>query len=239
MQHYCHRCGGELSPGDELTSFCPHCGSPQLYLPEYDRPNAAAEQDSTGAPPPPPPQMVDWKMAIRCAVVVAGIAAVLTVLAMGLPRIPLLGTIGTFWTLTGAMTAVAFYQRRRPLAKMDARVGARIGFTTGLTLVACITIAVATAGVVARFGLHTTAGFDAQITTQLAELVRQMTVQASHSAAEGSPELAGFLRFMATPEFRAGYVLGTVAFSSTVLLFFSTLGGAVGGLFRTRGRIAS
>ncbi len=232
MQHHCHRCGGELSSGDEGTSFCPHCGAPQLYLPEYDRPNAVAEQDSTGAPPPPPPQMVDWKTAIRCAAVVAGIAAALTVLAMGLPRIPLLGTIGTFWALTGAMTAVTFYQRRRPLAKMDARVGARIGFTTGLTLVACITIAVAAAGVVARFGLHATAGFDTQIT----EMVRQTTVQMSHSAA-GNPELPAVLRFVASPEFRAGYVLSMVAMGATILLLFSTLGGAVGGLFRMRRRV--
>ncbi len=102
MQQHCHRCGGELSEGDEVTSFCPHCGSPQLYLPEYDRPSAAAEQDSTGAPPPPPPQMVDWKAAIRCAAVVAGIAAALTVLAMGLPGIPLLGTIGTVLDADGS-----------------------------------------------------------------------------------------------------------------------------------------
>jgi hypothetical protein len=233
MRQYCHRCSGELSEGDEVTSFCPHCGAPQLYLPEYDRPSVAAELDSTGAPPPPHPQMVDWKTAIRCAAVVAGIAAVLTVLAMGLPRIPLLGTIGTFWTLTGAMTAVAFYQRQRPLAKMDVRVGARIGFTTGLALVAFITVAMAAAGVVARFGLHATAGFDAQIT----ELVKQMTVQMAHSAA-GNPELPGVLRFVASPEFRAGYVLSMVAMGAAAVLLFSTLGGAVGGLFRTRRRVA-
>lgn len=232
MQEHCHRCGGELSSGDEGTSFCPHCGAPQLYLPEYDQPNGATDQDSTGAPPPPLPQMVEWKTAILCAAAVAGIAAALTVLAMGLPGIPLLGTVGTFWTLTAAMTAVAFYQRRRPLAKMDARVGARIGFTTGLALVAGLMIAVAAAGVVARFALHRTAGFDAQIT----ELVQQMTVQMSHSA-EGNPELPGVLRFVASPEFRAGYVLMMVAMGAAAVLLFSTLGGAVGGLFRTRRRV--
>jgi hypothetical protein len=176
--------------------------------------------------------MVDWKVAIRCAALVAVIAAALTVLAVWLPGIPLLGTVGTFWTLTAAMSAVTFYQRRRPLAKMDARVGARIGFTTGLALVACLMFAMAAVGLVARFGLHTTAGFDAQIT----ELLRQMTVQLSHTAA-GSPELPGVLRFVSSPEFRAGYVLMTVATVSTFLLLFSMLGGAVGGLFRTRRRV--
>jgi hypothetical protein len=176
--------------------------------------------------------MVEWKTAIRCAVVVAGIAAALTVLAMGLPKIPLLGTIGTFWTLTAAMTSVAFYQRRRPLAKMDVRVGARIGFATGLALVACLTIAVAAVAVVARFALHSMAGVDAQIT----EMVRQMTVQMSHSAA-GNPELPGVLRFVASPEFRAGYVLSMVAMGAATVLLFSTLGGAVGGIFRTRRRV--
>jgi predicted RNA-binding Zn-ribbon protein involved in translation (DUF1610 family) len=233
MQEHCHRCGGELSEGDETTSFCPHCGAPQLYLQEYDRPNGATEPDSTGAPPPPHPQVVDWKTAIRCAALVAGIAAVLTVLAMGLPGIPLLGTIGTFWTLTAAMTAVTFYQRSRPLAKMDARVGARIGLTTGVALVACIAFAMAAAGVVARFMLHSTGGFDAQVT----ELLQQVTVQLSRSAA-GSPELPGVLKFVASPEFRAGYALATVATGAVILLLFSTLGGAVGGLFRTRRQVA-
>jgi hypothetical protein len=229
MQQHCHRCGGELTPGDEITSFCPHCGAPQLYLQEHNRSNIPADADSTGTPPPPHPQQVDWKTAIRCAALVAGIAALLTVLALGLPAIPFLGTLGTFWTLTAAMTTVAFYQRRRPLAKMDARVGARIGLTTGLALIACFTFTMAAAGVVARFVLHSTSGFDAQIT----ELLQQMTVQLSHSEA-GNPELPWWLRFVASPEFRAGYVLATVATGSVILLFFSTLGGAVGGLFRTR-----
>jgi hypothetical protein len=163
---------------------------------------------------------------------VAVIAAALTVLAMVLPRVPLLGTVGTFWTLTAAMSAVSFYQRRRPLAKMDARVGARIGFTTGLALVASLTTAMAGVGLVARFGLHRTAEFDAQIT----EGVRQMTAQLTRSAA-GNPELPGVLRFVGTPEFRAGYVLTSVATAAVILLLFSTLGGAVGGLFRTRRRV--
>ena len=232
MQEHCHRCGGELS-SDEVPSFCPHCGAPQLYLQEYDRQSPAVETDSTGAAPPPPLQMVDWKTAIRCAALVGVIAGALTVLALWLPGVPLLGTVGTFWTLTAAMTAVTFYQRRRPLLKMDARVGARIGFTTGLALVACLTAGMAATGVVARFGLHTTAAFDAQIT----ELMGQMTAQLSRSAA-GNPELPGILRFVASPEFRVGYVLATVATGSVIVLLFSMLGGAVGGLLRMRRRLA-
>jgi hypothetical protein len=87
-------------------------------------------------------------------------------------------------------------------------------------------------GLVARFGLHRTAEFDAQIT----EGVRQMTAQLTRSAA-GNPELPGVLRFVGTPEFRAGYVLTSVATAAVILLLFSTLGGAVGGLFRTRRRV--
>ena len=231
MHKFCHRCGLELPSGSDSTAFCPHCGSPQLYLQDHDRPILPAEPESTGAPPPPHPQIVAWQTAIRCGALVGGIAALLTVIALPIPALSFLSTI---WTLTASMTALALYQRRQPLAVMDARIGARIGLTTGFILVVCLTFAMAAAGVVSRFALHSTGELD----TYLNQLLQQMTVQLSHSAA-GNPELPQVLRMVASPEFRAGYALFCVAILSAVLLFFSTLGGAAGGLLRTRRRLAS
>src|SRR6202051_2166663 len=75
MQEYCHRCGGELPARDGMSPFCPHCGSPQISLQDYEKRTGAAEHDTTGAIPPPKPQQVEWKTAIRCAALVAGVAA--------------------------------------------------------------------------------------------------------------------------------------------------------------------
>ena len=68
------------------------------------------------------------------------------------------------WTISGSMIALGLYQRRRPLAWMDAGVGARIGIVVGLALVACLAVVLATGGLVARYGLHSMAGVDAQLT---------------------------------------------------------------------------
>src|SRR5258708_7569373 len=151
MPEYCHRCGGELPASDGVSPFCPHCGSPQIYLQDYEQQNGAAEADTTGAVPPPRPQQVEWKTAIRCAVLVAGISA-------GVGLVAARGQVGTplswLWTFSGSMITLALYQRRRPLAWMDAGVGARIGVVVGLALVAFFGVAMAIGGLVARYGLH-------------------------------------------------------------------------------------
>ncbi len=191
MQQHCHRCGGELSEGDEVTSFCPHCGAPQLYLPEYDRPSVAAELDSTGAPPPPHPQVVDWKTAIRCAAVVAGIAAALTVLAMGLPGIPAAGDDWDLLDVDGGDDCGGFLSAAASAGEDGrSRGGAdRVydGVGAGGVYHGCD--GGGGGGGAVRTALD--GGVRCADYEQLAELVRQTTAQASHSAAAGTPELAG------------------------------------------------
>src|SRR6202041_1329832 len=161
MHEYCHRCGGELPASDGVLPFCPHCGSPQIYLQDYEQQNGGAEPDTTGATPPPRPQQVEWKTAIRCAALVAGVAAGLSLVSQQVQVVSLLSLL---WTISGSIIALALYQRRRPLAWMDAGVGARIGLVVGLALVACFAITIAIGGIVARYGLHSMAGVDAQLT---------------------------------------------------------------------------
>src|SRR5207302_8527659 len=96
MQEYCHRCGGELPAKDGMSPFCPHCGSPQIYLQDYDQQNGAAEVSTTGAIPPPRPQQIEWKTAIRCAALVAVAATGLSLVSQrrqAPPRLTLLWTI--------------------------------------------------------------------------------------------------------------------------------------------------
>jgi hypothetical protein len=230
MQEYCHRCGGELPASDSVSPFCPHCGSPQIYLQDYEQQNGGTEADTTGAIPPPRPQRVEWKTAIRCAVLVAGIAAVLSLLAV---RVPLasVSALSWLWTMSGSIITLALYQRRRPLAWMDAGVGARIGMVVGLALVAGLAIATAIGGLVARYGLHSMAGVDAQLTQML-----HVQLEKAVAITPQPPELQ---RFWYSPEFRAGMMLAGFGMMAGFLLVLSTVGGAVGGFMRMRRKVSA
>jgi hypothetical protein len=227
MQEYCHRCGGELPANDGLSPFCPHCGSPQIYLQDYEQQSGEDAVDSTGAVPPPRPQQVEWKTAIRCALLVAGIAAVLGLVAS---RVQLLSPLSWLWTISGSIITLALYQRRRPLAWMDAGVGARIGAVVGLALVGCFAVVLAIGGLVARYGLHSMAQVDSQLTEML-----HTQFEKAATMAPAPPELQ---RFWYSPEFRAGMMLVGFGMMSGFLLVLSTVGGAVGGFMRTARKVS-
>jgi hypothetical protein len=227
MRETCHRCGGDLPTGDGLSPFCPHCGAPQLYLSESylaDQQELASNPDSTGTLPPPLPRQVDWKAALRCAFLVAAIAAVLSVVGL---RVPGVSFVSTIWILTASMSTLALYQRHRPRAWMDAGVGARVGLTAGLALIITIGVSMAIAGVVARFGLHAMSGFDADF----AQMLAQAKLTATASAAQAAPEV---VKLYDLPEFQAGIVLASLTISAIFLLAFSAFGGALGGMLRNR-----
>ena len=169
--------------------------------------------------------MVEWKTAIRCALLVAIVAGALSVVAA---RIPAVSALSSLWIISGSLITVGLYQWRRPLALMDAGVGARIGLVAGLALITCLGVSMAVAGLVARYGLHNMAAFDAQLTEQLHHQIEK--------AAAANPAPPEVIRFMYTPEFRAGIMLAGFAMVAGVLLLLSALGGAVVGMLRTRRR---
>jgi hypothetical protein len=229
MREYCHRCGGELPEGSGESPFCPHCGTPQLFLAIENQsvetggepaigPDGAA---STGRMPPPRPQQVEWKTAIRCAAVVAGIGAVLTLAAL---RVDGLSPVSLLWIMSASLITLGLYQKRKPTAWIDVRVGARIGVLVGMCLALGLGMVMAGWGLVARFALHSMGSFDAAMAGQLQEAIRRST----------TPIPAEMLGFVASPEFRAGMMLGVFGFVSACLLLLSTLGGAFAGLLRTR-----
>jgi hypothetical protein len=226
MHEFCHRCGGELLDRDGSSPFCPHCGAPQIYLLDHEQP-AELTANTTGAAPPPAPRQVEWKTAIRCALLVAAVAAVLTVIAA---RFESVSPLSWLWTVSGSLITLALYQKRRPQAGMDAGIGARIGVVVGFVLVACLAIAMAAGGLVARYLLHNMAGFDAQLTQQL-------HMQIQHALAT-NPEAKSVQGYLYSPEFRAGMMLAGFGLISGILLVLSTVGGAVGGLLRTRHKVS-
>jgi len=236
MPVFCHKCGEELPSDRSESPFCPHCGSPQLYLSlENQSVETGGEPplDTSGAPttgtlPPPRPRHVDWKMAIRCAAIVAAVGALLTLGAM---RVAVLSPLSLVWIMSASMITLALYQNRRPTAWMDVRVGARIGIVVGMCLALCLGIAMASWGIVARFALHSMGNFDQQMAEQMVQV--QKAIQ-QKSVQQASPVPEGTMGFIASPEFRAGIMLATFAMVSVFLLALSTLGGAFAGLLRMR-----
>jgi hypothetical protein len=229
MHRFCHSCGGDLAAG-EGSAFCPNCGAPQIYLQDHGEPVAGEGVDTTGAVPPPRPQTVDWKTAIRCAGFVAVVSAVLTLVSQ---RVQVLSLLSLLWTVSGSMIALALYQKQRPLAWMDAGVGARIGVVVGFALVAFLGVAIAAGGLVARYGLHDMGATDAQMTQQLQQVHAQL-----EKTSAANPDVTISLGFVQTPEFRAGMMLCGFGLLAGFLLVLSTVGGALGGLMRTRRNVS-
>jgi hypothetical protein len=227
MHEYCHRCGGELPASDGVSPFCPHCGSPQIYLHDHESQGGPTESSTTGAVPPPKPQQVEWKTALRCALLVGVVAAGLNQVAT---QVQVVSLVSLLWIVSGSMITLALYQRRRPLAWMDARVGARIGVVVGLALVACLGITMAVGGVVSRYVLHSMSGTDAQLTELLRMEFERLNAMAPASPSERT--------FWFTPEFRAGMMLVGFGVMSGFLLVLSTVGGALGGFMRMRRKIS-
>ena len=224
MHEFCHRCGGELPSGSGESPFCPHCGSPQLFLSlDFQSVETGGDGDGQTAPgtPTPRPRQVDWKMAIRCAVVVAAVAGVLSLGAM---RVSLLLPVSSIWVMSASLITLGLYQKRRPLAWMDAGTGARIGVLVGLCLAFGLAIPLAVAGVILRFGLHSMDGFDKQ-------MVELMSTAITNSK---TPVPIEVVQFFNAPEFRAGFMLVVSAAYSVFLLVLSTVGGAFAGMLQMR-----
>jgi hypothetical protein len=226
MQELCHRCSAELFTGDGSNSFCPHCGAPQLVLSEYSEPlsTSASDPNSTGALPPPIPNPIDWEIAIRCTLLVAAIAAVLSFTAS---RIQVLSPLSSIWILSASLTTLALYQRRRPLAAMNARIGARIGTLVGVGVGLFLGISTAVEAVLGRFVLHSMGDLNDMIQAskiQIDQLIATKQLPATATAWVGSPE------------FRTGFMLFAFALGLFFILIVSIFGGALGGLLRSRRR---
>jgi hypothetical protein len=237
MRAFCHRCGGELANSEGESSFCPHCGAPQLRVLEENvvaAPSSTTAEPATGALPPPHPGRVRWATVVTFAAAVAAVAALLMV---GVLWLPVAFPFAWLWTVCGAVIVLGLYQRRYPETLVNAGVGARVGLIYGLLAVFTLALALAAGGLVARFGLHAMGGIDTWLAMTVQQGVDQQKLQA---AQKGLPALTpDQLRIFYSPEFRAGLALSVLAACALFLVGFSTLGGAVGGFLRVRRRPAA
>ncbi len=232
----CHRCGGDL-PDREWAGdggfFCPHCGAPQILLPESMRPETAG----TGSEPQPnvvasagttdsQPREVHWRTAIRYSALVALIGAALTGLGTILGFASFLSFL---WVVSGGVLTLSFYQKQKPAARMNARVGFRIGVITGVLMTACLAVALAAAGAIARFGVHRMAEFDTQVQALEQQVSDRMREQ------QQSPEITDeATRMMRSAEVKGGVAVVYLGILGGVLLLLSAGGGAFAGILGAR-----
>jgi hypothetical protein len=250
MYRICHRCHRDL-PGnlaghassafsasdDEHALFCPWCGAPQLQLQEHVRAELAADTSTrtTGAVPPPRPQMVDWMLVLNCVAPVALVTAVLVVFGQ---VYGLASFLSTLCVLGGPGIVLGLYRTRRPVARIDGKIGLRVGLLTGLLMVTAMGIALAATGVVERFGLHNMASFDDDFTKQLAQSQQaslQMAQQLSGTSLDAEAQKKQ-MHYLASPEFRAANALGILFTGGAFLLVLTTGFGGFAGLLQTRWR---
>ena len=199
------------------------------------RTQSAAEPSrevTTGKLPPPRPQLVDWAAAVRAALPVAAGSGILAV--AGLVQ-PVAAFLSTLCVLCGSSVVLAIYRARRPLARIDGRVGLRVGLLTGLMIVTAIGLSLSVTGLVERFALHGMASFDAAITQTFAA-VRSQAVDTMKAQDQPASVQQKALGFVGSPEVQAGFVLAYLTMLAGFVVVLTTVGGGAAGLFQTRRR---
>jgi hypothetical protein len=158
---------------------------------------------------------------------VAVVASVLRLVAL---RVDVLSAVSVLWIMSASLITMGLYQKRRPAARIDPRVGMRIGIVVGMCLAVGLSATTAGWTLVARYGLHL-ASFDAQRAAEFAEAQR---LAQQWMAARSMPVAPEMLALEKTPEYRAWYELCGAAFGAVGLVLLSTVGGAFAGLLRMR-----
>jgi hypothetical protein len=229
MEITCTRCHQTVQADNR---YCPACGLPQLVYSADSAPGQAqparwneAARDASA---------VDWKPALRAALMLAVPAALLS---SGLSPV---GIFGLFWMAAAAAWAVVLYVRSQRPAWITIGAGARIGLVTGV-LAGWLAFSVSGGALfVERFVLHESSQIDAEWKTRV-DVSQQMTQQwtagmASTDEAQAQAARAQIKAFMLSPEGHAGIEAFGFASNSVFLLFFAAAGGALGARWLARTR---
>lgn len=220
MEITCTRCHQTVQPGD---CYCPVCGLPQLV---YDG-------ESTGDPAQPDKWneiirdagSIDWKPALRYAVLLAVPAGALAAL---LASFNILGPL--LMAVTGALV-VALYMRNRSPSWITLGAGARLGLVTGVLGGWSTLAASGVALYAARYWFHQGPALD----DLLARLITESSQQVIAWGVDPQ-NVAAMRTFWLSPEGRAAQVLSDSCVLALALLVFAVAGAAIGTriLARTR-----
>jgi hypothetical protein len=221
MEILCDRCHQSVQAGN---CYCPVCGLPQL---EYTAEDSSGQvQPERGNEPVRDAASVDWKLALRTALLMAIPAGLLCSLFSPVSIFGLL-----LMAAAAAWTVVLYVRSQRP-AWITIGAGARIGLVTG---VLGGWIAAATTGVTLfamRFWFHQGKFYD----DLWQNLVNQQMSQQWASMGVDAQTIALMKAWLLPPEGRAGWLLAAITLLSTALLLFAAGGGALGARLLARSR---
>ncbi|HMD76598.1 MAG TPA: hypothetical protein VKG86_04405 [Terracidiphilus sp.] len=221
MEITCTRCHQAVQADN---CYCPACGLPQLiYSAEGVPGQAPAEQGNEAVRDA---SSVDWKPALRAALMLAVPAGLLSSEASPV------GRFGLFWMTAAAAWAVVLYLRSQQSAWITIGAGARIGLVTGLLGGWMAFCGSGCALFVERFILHQSSQIDAAWKAYV-EASQQLTAQIGlGDAAQMQTQAAWMLSSWG----HAGFVAFGFAFNSVFLLLFAVAGGALGARLMARNR---
>jgi hypothetical protein len=228
MEVTCTRCHQAIQAEN---CYCPACGLPQLvYLadvPSGQTPPERWDREGRDA------GSVDWKPALRAAMLLAVPAGLLT------SGVSPLASLGLLWMIIAAAWAVALYMRSQRPAWITLGAGARIGLVTGM-LAGWLAFGVSGSALfVQRFLLHQASQIDDAYKTlaldKFQEKAQQMLAgMGPTDAAQMQTQLAQIQAWMQSPEGHAGFWAFGFALNSLFLLVFAAAGGALGARWLAR-----
>lgn len=225
MEFTCKRCHQAV---DAESCYCPACGLPQLVFAADD--SAGQVSSESWAEPVRDAGSVDWKPALRAAMLLAIPAGLLSC------AFSPVGVLGLFWMAAAAAWAVTIYVRGQKPAWVTMGAGARIGLVTGL-LAGALAFAVSGSALFAeRYLFHRASQIDAEWTARV-EASQQLTAQlATQMGVADAAQLQVQKALMLSSEGHAGIEAFGMACNTLLLLFFAAGGGAVGARLLARSR---
>jgi hypothetical protein len=230
MEITCNRCHQTVQAE---SCYCPACGLPQLLYTAEGPPGQS--QSERGNEPVRDASTVDWKVALRAALMLAVPAGMLS------SGVSPMGFFGLFWVAAAAAWAVVVYMRSQRPAWITIGAGARIGLVTGL-LAGWLAFSISGGALfVERFVLHQSSQMDAEWKTRVAmgqQMAQQWTAgMGPTDATQAQAAQTQIQAFMLSPEGHAGIEAFGFASNAVFLLFFAVAGGALGARFMGRMRL--
>lgn len=222
MDTTCTRCH-QTVPAD--SCYCPTCGLPQLVYSSEE--NGNQEQPDRWSEAVLDASSVDWKPALRIALLLAVPAGILS---CGESPVAILSL---FWMAMAAGWAVMLYVRRKRAPWITMGAGARIGLVTGF-LGGWTAFAASGVSLFALRSAGQGKDFDEQWQTLVSQMAQQW--QSMSPDAQTGATLKAFAAWLLSPEGRAGSMLGGMLLLEAALLVFATAGGAIGARLTARPR---
>jgi hypothetical protein len=221
MEITCSRCHQTVRADD---CYCPVCGLPQFV---YETENASGQgQPERWTEAVRDAGSVEWKPALRAALIMAIPAGILSSLLSPVSVLALL------WMAAAAAWTVVLYMRSQRPAWITIGAGARIGLVTGIFGGWTAACATGVSLLAMRFFFHQGKVFD----DFWQNIVGQQMSQQWTSMGVDAQTIALAKAWLLSPEGRAGWVLCAICLLASALLLFAVAGGALGARMLVRSR---